>query len=62
MKIRGVLVDILCNIDPSYKEFVVIEHGEKVLYNHILRDNLWPASFCISILQEVLSKYQERGI
>ena len=37
MKIRGILVDILCNIDLSYKEFVVIEHGEKVLYTHILR-------------------------
>ena len=37
MKIRGILVDILCNIDLSYKEFVVIEHGEKFLYTHILR-------------------------
>ena len=37
MKIRGVLVDILCNMDPIYREFVVIEKGEKVLYTHILR-------------------------
>jgi len=37
MKIRGVLVDILCNMDPSYREFVVVEGGEKVLYTHILR-------------------------
>ena len=37
MKIRGVLVDILCNMDPSYAEYVVIERGEKVIYTHILR-------------------------
>ena len=37
MKIRGALVDILCNMDPSYREYVVIEKGEKVLYTHILR-------------------------
>ena len=37
MKIRGVLVDILCNMDPSYREYVVVERGEKVLYTHILR-------------------------
>jgi hypothetical protein len=36
MKIRRILVEILCNINPSYKEFVVIELGEKVLYTHIL--------------------------
>ena len=37
MKIRGVLVDILCEMDPSYREFIVLERGEKVLYTHILR-------------------------
>ena len=37
MKIRGVLVEIICNMDPSYAEFVVVERGEKVLYTHILR-------------------------
>ena len=37
MKIRGVLMEILCNMDPSYKEFVVVERGENVLYTHILQ-------------------------
>ena len=36
MKIRGVLVDVLCNVDPSHKEFVVVENGEKVLCAHML--------------------------
>ena len=37
MKIRGVLVDILCELDPSYLPFVVMENGKKVLYVHITR-------------------------
>jgi hypothetical protein len=32
MKIRGVLVDILCEMDPVYKPYVVYENGQKVLY------------------------------
>ena len=36
MKIRGAIVDIICNMDPSYSEFVVVERGQKVLYTHIL--------------------------
>jgi len=35
MKIRGALVDILCEIDPKYQEFVVMEKEQKVLYVHI---------------------------
>ena len=30
-------MDILCNMDPTYNEFVVIKRGVKVLYTHILR-------------------------
>jgi hypothetical protein len=37
MKIRGILVDILCEMDPSYKSYVVYEHGQPVLYMHITR-------------------------
>jgi hypothetical protein len=37
MKIRGQLVDILCEIDPIYKEYVVYENGQKVLYVHITK-------------------------
>ena len=36
MKIRGVLVDILCNVDPSCEEFIVVERGEKALCAHML--------------------------
>jgi hypothetical protein len=37
MKIRGVLVSILCNLDPSYQDYVVIENNKQVLYVHIQR-------------------------
>jgi len=37
MKIRGVLVDILCEMDPTYRDYVVEERGRKVLYVHILK-------------------------
>ena len=32
MKIKGVLIDILCEIDPSYLEGVSTEGKERVLY------------------------------
>ena len=35
MKIRGVCVDILCEIDPIYWDFTVTEGNQKVLYVHI---------------------------
>ena len=35
MKIRGVLVDILCDIDPVYRDYVVYEGSQKILYVHI---------------------------
>ena len=38
MKITGVLVDMLVELDPSlYAKFVVFEDGEKVLYVQVLR-------------------------
>ena len=40
MKIRGILVDILCEMDPVYKDYVVYEgkdKKQKVLYVHIVR-------------------------
>ena len=38
MKVRGILVDWLLEIDPlAYSSYVVIERGEKVLYLEILR-------------------------
>ena len=35
MKIRGALVDILCEMDPQYQEYVVMEGNQKVLNVHI---------------------------
>ncbi|GFH50261.1 hypothetical protein CTEN210_06737 [Chaetoceros tenuissimus] len=37
MKFTGETVDILCNIDPSYKDYVTYENGEKVLYVELLK-------------------------
>ena len=37
MKIRGQLVDILCEMDPAYKEYVVLEGKHKVLYMHVTK-------------------------
>ena len=35
MKIRGVCVDILCEIDPMYRDYMVTKGNQKVLYVHI---------------------------
>ena len=35
MKIRGVCVDILCEIDPISRDYMVTEGNQKVLYVHI---------------------------
>ena len=35
MKIRGVCVDILCEINPVYRDCTVTEDNQKVLYVHI---------------------------
>ena len=32
MKIRGKSVELFCNLDPTLKDFVVVEKGKKVLY------------------------------
>ena len=37
MKIRGVLVDILCEIDPTYKDYVITEGKQSILYVHITK-------------------------
>ena len=34
MKIRGVCVDILCEIDPIYRDYMVTEGNQKVQYVH----------------------------
>ena len=35
MKIRGVCVDMLCEIDPIYQDYTVTKGNQKVLYVHI---------------------------
>ena len=35
MKIRGVCVDVLCEIDPIYWDYMVAEGNQKVLYVHM---------------------------
>jgi len=37
MKIRGPLVRILCEMDPSYKQFAVNDNNRQVLYVNIIK-------------------------
>ena len=37
LKMRGEFVDIMCEVNPEYKPFVLEENGKKVLYMNILR-------------------------
>jgi hypothetical protein len=37
LKLVGVDVDIMCNVDSKYKKFVVIENGQRVLYLQLLK-------------------------
>ena len=36
LKLVGEAVDIMCQVNPKYKKFVVVEHGKKVLYLQLL--------------------------
>ncbi len=37
MKIKGAMIDMLLDIDQTYKDFITEEKGQRVLYVHILR-------------------------
>ena len=37
MKFRDELVDIMCEVKPEYKQYVIKENGKRVLYAKILR-------------------------
>ena len=37
MKLTGEVVDILCDLDSSYREFVVLENGRKTLYVRLVK-------------------------
>jgi len=36
-KLTGDAVDIMCRVNPKYKEFVTMEKGKKVLYVQLLK-------------------------
>ena len=48
MKIRGVCVDILCEIDPVYWDYMATEGNQQVLYVHM--SYIWNASFSHALL------------
>ena len=37
LKLKGVFVDIMCNVNPEYKENVIYEGKNKILYVRVLR-------------------------
>jgi len=37
LKLVGEAVDIMCQVNPKYKKFFVVEHGKKVLYLQLLK-------------------------
>ena len=37
MKFQGATVDIMCEIDPTMEEFVVIEQGQRTLYVQLMK-------------------------
>ena len=37
MKITGLLVDMMIRLDPSYRNYVVMENGKRVIYVRVLR-------------------------
>jgi hypothetical protein len=37
MRFTGVSVDILCEMNPNYRSFVIIENGVKVLYVRLIK-------------------------
>ena len=37
LKLVGIYVDIMCQVNPEFKEYVVMEKGKKTLYLRVLR-------------------------
>ena len=50
MKITGVCVDILCEIDPIYRDYTVTKGNQKVLYVHITWSYILNASLSHALL------------
>ena len=55
---QGKFVDIMCEVNPEYKEYVRYEHGQEVLYLLVLREIYW----CIdsAVMLQHLCKISER--
>ena len=54
MKITGVLVDMLVQLNPElYGPYVVYENGRKVLYVQVLMSHLWHATSFVAMVQQV---------
>ena len=41
IKLQGPIVDILCEMKPEYKKFVVLENGKKTLLHATDEGSLW---------------------
>jgi hypothetical protein len=61
MKIRGVLVDILCKMDDIYKDFVIYENGKKVLYVHITKAIYGPLVSAMLFYNRLVKDLQDIG-
>jgi hypothetical protein len=54
MKVTGMLVDLLVEIDPArYGPYVVYEKGVKTLYVQVLRAFIWDANCSFIVVQTV---------
>lgn len=41
MKLEGAPVDIMCELDPSLKDFICLENGKRVLYMQLIKALYW---------------------
>ena len=58
---RGKVVEILCQIDPTYKEYVVEERGQPILYVHITKAIYGLLVLAILFYEKLAIDLQEAG-
>ena len=59
LKIKGQFTDIMCNANPEFKKYVLVEKGTKVLYLKVLRaiyGCIKSALLWYNLFTEILSK------
>jgi hypothetical protein len=61
MKLVGDAVDIMCNVNPRYTQFVTIEHGKKVLYLRLLKALYGCVKSALLWYDLFIGKLKERG-